>query len=338
MASFTISGVSPPFNSVSVKACSTPQQCTNATELVTGVTNSTITFAAIEDGYNHTYTVTINKDGCIVSKTFDLVCSGTPTATVSSSCPSTTGNVTITTSTGTYTTNRYIAYLEKLVDNVWQGNQPNGTVFINPTASQGGTHTFTGLANGQYRVHLIDSVDSQSIFISEAQTISCTPSSSLTVWATCVNNTFTFTSTGNGSVVEYQANGITEWTENPGPYTIGYDANSSSYILRARYKNNPFSEVTATYNPFQNCDSVIPNVSVGSCTAGANTGRIIATVPTGVYANNYALQLRKNGSQVGNTLNSGILYLLALPYLVASVFGVIWYRNYKAKKRATTQF
>lgn len=49
-------------------------------------------------------------------------------------------------------------------------------------------------------------------------------------------------------------------------------------------------------------------------------------------------EARKNGSQVGNTLNNGILYLLALPYLVVSVFGVIWYRNYKAKKRTSTQF
>jgi hypothetical protein len=48
-------------------------------------------------------------------------------------------------------------------------------------------------------------------------------------------------------------------------------------------------------------------------------------------------EARKNGSQVGNTLNSGILYLLALPYMVASVFGVIWYRNYKAKKNTNTQ-
>jgi hypothetical protein len=48
-------------------------------------------------------------------------------------------------------------------------------------------------------------------------------------------------------------------------------------------------------------------------------------------------EARKNGSQVGNTLNSGILYLLALPYIVASVFGIIWYKNNKAKKRATTQ-
>ena len=42
-------------------------------------------------------------------------------------------------------------------------------------------------------------------------------------------------------------------------------------------------------------------------------------------------EARKNGSQVGETLNNGILDLLALPYIVASVFGVIWYRNYKAK-------
>ena len=42
-------------------------------------------------------------------------------------------------------------------------------------------------------------------------------------------------------------------------------------------------------------------------------------------------EARKNGSQVGETLNNGILYLLALPYIVASVFGIIWYRNYKVK-------
>ena len=38
------------------------------------------------------------------------------------------------------------------------------------------------------------------------------------------------------------------------------------------------------------------------------------------------------GTNVGNTLNMGILYLLALPYLVAAVFGFIYYRNYKLKK------
>lgn len=41
---------------------------------------------------------------------------------------------------------------------------------------------------------------------------------------------------------------------------------------------------------------------------------------------------RENGTQVGNTLNSGILYLLALPYSIATVFGIIFYRNNKLKK------
>ncbi len=49
-------------------------------------------------------------------------------------------------------------------------------------------------------------------------------------------------------------------------------------------------------------------------------------------------EARKGGSQVGDTLNNGILYLLALPYLIASVFGVIWYRTYKANKKASSQF
>lgn len=44
-------------------------------------------------------------------------------------------------------------------------------------------------------------------------------------------------------------------------------------------------------------------------------------------------EARKNGTEVGNTLNTGILYLLALPYSIATVFGVIWYRN-KRKKQA----
>ncbi len=44
-------------------------------------------------------------------------------------------------------------------------------------------------------------------------------------------------------------------------------------------------------------------------------------------------EARKNGTEVGNTLNMGILYLLALPYSIATVFGVIWYRNTKLKKK-----
>lgn len=47
-------------------------------------------------------------------------------------------------------------------------------------------------------------------------------------------------------------------------------------------------------------------------------------------------EARKSGSQVGNTLNNGILYLLALPYSIAVVFGIIWWRNSKLKKQPTT--
>ncbi len=44
---------------------------------------------------------------------------------------------------------------------------------------------------------------------------------------------------------------------------------------------------------------------------------------------------RKDGStQVGNTLNDGILYLLVLPYAIAGVFGFIYYKKYKAKQLA----
>jgi hypothetical protein len=35
---------------------------------------------------------------------------------------------------------------------------------------------------------------------------------------------------------------------------------------------------------------------------------------------------------VGAGLNIGILYLLAMPYLIAAVIGFLWYRNAKMKK------
>jgi hypothetical protein len=47
---------------------------------------------------------------------------------------------------------------------------------------------------------------------------------------------------------------------------------------------------------------------------------------------NLEMARQGGGTNVGNTLNSGILYLLVLPYLVAGVFGFIYYRNYKLKK------
>jgi hypothetical protein len=45
-------------------------------------------------------------------------------------------------------------------------------------------------------------------------------------------------------------------------------------------------------------------------------------------------EARKNGTQVGNSLNSGILYLLALPYSIAAIFGVIFYRKLRRKQQS----
>ena len=39
------------------------------------------------------------------------------------------------------------------------------------------------------------------------------------------------------------------------------------------------------------------------------------------------------GRAVGTGLNTGILYLLAAPYLAASVVAFFWYRNYKQQKQ-----
>ena len=36
---------------------------------------------------------------------------------------------------------------------------------------------------------------------------------------------------------------------------------------------------------------------------------------------------------LGTGLNTGILYLLAAPYLAAVVVGGLWYRNYRAQKK-----
>jgi hypothetical protein len=42
--------------------------------------------------------------------------------------------------------------------------------------------------------------------------------------------------------------------------------------------------------------------------------------------------LKSGATKVGSGLNSGILYLLALPYVLVSVIGFFWYRNYRARK------
>ncbi|QPH38519.1 hypothetical protein [Pedobacter endophyticus] len=39
----------------------------------------------------------------------------------------------------------------------------------------------------------------------------------------------------------------------------------------------------------------------------------------------------KNGNTVSEGLNTGVLYLLAVPYLMALVVGVVWYKKYRKK-------
>lgn len=37
----------------------------------------------------------------------------------------------------------------------------------------------------------------------------------------------------------------------------------------------------------------------------------------------------KNGGTAANGLNTGILYMLAMPYLLVATIGIAWYRNRK---------
>jgi hypothetical protein len=41
-----------------------------------------------------------------------------------------------------------------------------------------------------------------------------------------------------------------------------------------------------------------------------------------------------SGKGKGQGLNSGILYLMAFPYIIASVIGFFWYKAYKKKQKA----
>ena len=44
-----------------------------------------------------------------------------------------------------------------------------------------------------------------------------------------------------------------------------------------------------------------------------------------------AEQGTKNGNTQGKGLNSGIMYLLSIPYLLIAGVGILWYRNYRKK-------
>lgn len=49
---------------------------------------------------------------------------------------------------------------------------------------------------------------------------------------------------------------------------------------------------------------------------------------------NLEMARQNGGTEVGNTINDGILYLLALPYLIAGAFAFIYFKKYKEKKNS----
>ncbi len=44
----------------------------------------------------------------------------------------------------------------------------------------------------------------------------------------------------------------------------------------------------------------------------------------------------KDGNYQSATLNTGIIYLLVMPYLAFCVVGWLWYKNYKRRKKEET--
>ncbi|WP_129718290.1 hypothetical protein [Pedobacter sp. SYP-B3415] len=44
-----------------------------------------------------------------------------------------------------------------------------------------------------------------------------------------------------------------------------------------------------------------------------------------------AEQGTKNGNTQGKGLNTGVLYLLAIPYVLVTVVGIVWYKKYRRK-------
>jgi len=49
-----------------------------------------------------------------------------------------------------------------------------------------------------------------------------------------------------------------------------------------------------------------------------------------------AEQGTKNGNTQGNGLNSGVIYLLAIPYVLLAGVGLLWYKRYRSARSART--
>lgn len=45
----------------------------------------------------------------------------------------------------------------------------------------------------------------------------------------------------------------------------------------------------------------------------------------------------KNGGTAGRGLNNGILYMLAMPYVMVATMGYIWYRNRKEEEEEESE-
>lgn len=64
---------------------------------------------------------------------------------------------------------------------------------------------------------------------------------------------------------------------------------------------------------------------------------IPAAAQCAMCKSNLEMAREKGMTDVGNTLNNGIMYLLVLPYAIAGVFGFIYYKKYKEKKALETK-
>ena len=69
------------------------------------------------------------------------------------------------------------------------------------------------------------------------------------------------------------------------------------------------------------CSLCLGLMLLGVQTANAQCAMCSATAEAGV----------KNGNTEANGLNSGIMYLLAAPYLAVAIVGYIWYKKYRRK-------
>ena len=81
----------------------------------------------------------------------------------------------------------------------------------------------------------------------------------------CTTKVFTFNSTGgNGSQVQYQAIGITDWSATAGPYTVNPASDAGPFTLSGRQMSNSGAVVTFTWDWKAACGLARQGVEPGS--------------------------------------------------------------------------